>query len=268
MQLYFQIVTYVLAGLLGLCVGSFLNVVIYRTPNGMSLAVPASHCPKCKYVLKWYDNVPVLSYLFLGGKCRSCKEKISFRYTAVELANMALWLLCVAIFWEKSIPFACIAAVASSVFICVFFIDLEHKLVFDRFVLILLALGLAAMFLDPYYGWFSHLIGGVVGFVAFYGVAFLFEKVRHKEGLGGGDIKLTAACGLLLGWERLLLSILISTVVASVVLVILTRRSQSDEAEDASAAEYPFAPFLTGAFAIALFFGNTIISAYLSLLGL
>ncbi len=268
MEHYFEIVTYILAGLLGLCVGSFLNVVIYRTPNGMSLAVPGSHCPKCKYVLKWYDNIPVLSYLFLGGKCRSCKEKISFRYTAVELANMALWLLCVAMFWEKNIAFACIAAVASSVFICVFFIDLEHKLVFDRFVLILCALGLAAMFLDPYYGWFSHLIGGVVGFGAFYGVAFLFEKVRHMEGLGGGDIKLTGACGLLLGWERLLLSVLLSAVVASVVLVILSRRAQSDEGDSHNPTEYPFAPFLTGAFAIALFFGNRIISAYLSLLGL
>lgn len=268
MELYFQIVTYVLAGLLGLCVGSFLNVVIYRTPNGMSLATPASHCPKCKYVLKWYDNIPVLSYIFLGGRCRNCKDKISFRYTAVELSNMLLWLLSVALFWEKSIPFACIAAVASSVFICVFFIDLEHKLVFDRFVLILCALGLAATFLDPFYGWLSHLIGGVVGFVSFYGVAFLYERIRHKEGLGGGDIKLTAACGLLLGWERLLLSILLSTIVASVVLVILSRRASSAEEDSDHEPEYPFAPFLTSAFAIALFFGNTIISAYLSLLGL
>ena len=268
MEQYFQIVTYILAGLFGLCIGSFLNVVIYRTPNGMSLAVPASHCPKCKYVLKWYDNIPVLSYLLLGGKCRQCKEKISFRYTAVEFANMLLWLLCVAMFWEKSILFACIAAVASSVFVCVFFIDLEHKLVFDRFVLILCALGLAGMFFDPYYGWVSHLIGGVVGFVCFYGVAVLFEKVRHKEGLGGGDIKLTAACGLLLGWERLLLSILLSTVVASIVLVILSKKAQSTEENDGDPVEYPFAPFLTGAFAIALFFGDTIISAYLALLGL
>jgi len=268
MELYYQIVTYILAGLLGLCVGSFLNVVIYRVPNGINLATPASHCPKCKYVLKWYDNIPVLSYALLGGKCRSCKDRISFRYTAVEISNMLLWLLCVAVFWEKSIAFACIAAVASSVFICVFFIDLEHKLVFDRFVLILCGLGFAAMFLDPHYGWLSHLIGGAVGFIAFYGIAVIFEKVRHKEGLGGGDIKLTAACGLLLGWERLLLSILLSTVIASVVLVILSKKDQSDEENDGSQTEYPFAPFLTGAFTVALFFGNTIIAAYLALLGL
>ena len=262
-ELFISITVYTLAGLLGLCIGSFLNVVIYRTPNGMSLASPASHCPKCKYMLKWYDNIPVLSYTFLGGKCRNCKAKISFRYTAVEIANMLLWLLSVALFWEQSIPMACIAAVASSVFICVFFIDLEHKLVFDRFVLILLALGIATTVLDPAYDWFSHVIGGVVGFASFFLVALLFEKIRHKEGLGGGDIKLTAVCGLLLGWQRLLLSILLAAVAASVVLLILSRRDRDSE----EAPEYPFAPFLTSGFAVAMFFGDAIIGWYLSLLG-
>ena len=85
MDQYYIIVTYILAGLLGLCVGSFLNVVIYRVPNNMNLAKPASHCPKCGYVLRWYDNIPILSYLMLGGKCRSCKEHISIRYTLVEI---------------------------------------------------------------------------------------------------------------------------------------------------------------------------------------
>lgn len=264
MEQFYQSVIGILAGVLGLCVGSFLNVVIYRVPNGMSLAMPASHCPKCKYMLKWYDNIPILSYWILGGKCRSCGETISFRYTAVELANMLLWLLSAAVFWERSIPFACIAAVASSVFLCVFCIDLEHKLVFDRFVLILAALGIGAMFFDPFYGWIDHLIGGVAGFVSFYAIALLYEKARNQEGLGGGDIKLTAACGLLLGWQRLLFSVLIAAVTASVILSVLSKKHGSDEGE----LEYPFAPFLTSAFAIALFFGATIISAYLALLGL
>ncbi|MBE5869283.1 MAG: prepilin peptidase [Lachnospiraceae bacterium] len=266
MELYFEIVTYILAGLLGLCVGSFLNVVIYRTPAGMSLAAPASHCPKCRYVLKWYDNIPVISYLCLRGRCRSCKEKISFRYTAVELSNMLLWLLAVVMFWKRSIPFAYIAALASSLLICVFFIDLDHKLVFDRFVLLLGGLGMGAMFTDPHYGWCSHLIGGIAGFAFFYGIALLYTKVRGKEGLGGGDIKLTAACGLLLGWQRLLLSILLATVAASIVLVILSRRAGAKE-EEGESAEYPFAPFLTSAFVIALFWGSDLITAYLSLLG-
>ena len=273
MDLYYKIITYVLAGIFGLCVGSFLNVVIYRVPNGMSLATPSSHCPKCKYTLRWYDNIPVLSYIMLGGKCRSCKAHISFRYTAVEIANMLLWLLSVLIFWEMSIPLAIIAALTSTVFICVFFIDLEHKLVFDRFVIALAILGVAACFFDPYYSWISHVIGGVAGFLSFYLISVIFEKIRGKEGLGGGDIKLTGACGLILGWERLLLSIVIATVVASIVLVIVSKRAEKkstepDEDGDESVdTEYPFAPFLTAAFAISMFFGHALISAYLSLLG-
>ena len=114
-------VIYILTGVVGLCVGSFLNVVIYRVPEGMSLAKPDSHCPKCKYKLKWYDNIPILSYIILGGKCRGCGERISFRYTAVEIANTLLWLLSAFLFVEKSIVFAVMAALASSIFIIVFF---------------------------------------------------------------------------------------------------------------------------------------------------
>ena len=113
MDVYYLVVAYVFAGLFGICIGSFLNVVIYRVPNGMSVAFPGSHCPKCGYQLKWYDNIPVLSYLMLGGKCRGCKERISPRYATVELANMLLWLLSVALFWERSIVFACVAALGA-----------------------------------------------------------------------------------------------------------------------------------------------------------
>ena len=97
METVYLVFTYVLTGLLGLCIGSFLNVVIYRVPLGMSVVYPPSHCPKCDYKLKWYDNIPVLSYCLLGGKCRSCGEHISFRYTVVELANMLLWLASVSL---------------------------------------------------------------------------------------------------------------------------------------------------------------------------
>ncbi len=263
MDAYYTLVTYLLTAILGLCVGSFLNVVIYRVPEGLSLATPASHCPKCKHTIGARDNIPVLSYLFLRGKCRHCGVHIPFRYTAVELANAALWLLSVYLFWERSILFAVLAALCSSTLICVFFIDLSHMLVFDRFVLILLALGLAATFLDPEYAWLSHVIGGLAGFLSFYAIAAIFARVRGKEGLGGGDIKLTGAMGLFLGWERLLLAILIAAVVASVVLSVLSRRAEKEGREG---VEYPFAPFLTAGYAISLFFGAPIIDAYLSLL--
>ena len=266
LDLYFEIITYVLAGLFGLCVGSFLNVVIYRVPNGMSIAMPPSHCTSCDYVLKWYDNIPVISYIMLGGKCRKCKSRISFRYTAVEIANMLLWLLCVWVFWEKSIVMAIVAALASSLFICVFFIDLEHKLVFDRFVIMICALGLVAAFADPFYGWASHFVGGIVGFGSFFVIGFAHYLIRKREGLGGGDVKLAGAAGLLLGWERFIFSVVIAAVIASVVLLILSRVKKSADGEEDD-GEYPFAPFLTFGFAVSMFFGYHIITAYLSLLG-
>ena len=187
MEEYYRIVAYVLAGVVGLCVGSFLNVVIYRLPLGMRLDKPGSHCTKCDYALRWYDNIPVLSYLILGGKCRKCKELISPRYTIVEIVNMLLWLLSVRVFWSVSIPFAVISALCSSVLICAFFVDLGHMIVPDSFVVILAILGVVAIFTDPDYGWLSHLIGAAVGFGFFYGIFALFYYVLKKDALGGGD---------------------------------------------------------------------------------
>ena len=262
MENFDLICAYILSGIFGLCVGSFLNVVIYRLPNKMSLAKPNSHCPTCKYELRWYDNIPVLSYLMLGGKCRKCKTHISFRYTAVEIANMALWLLCTLLFWEKNIPIACIYMIVSSVFICVFFIDLKHQIIFDRFQVILLALGVASVFFDKDFVWLSHIIGGVAGFAVFYLISWGFEKLFGKEGLGGGDVKLAGVVGLLLGWERLLLGLLIATVPAAVIMLILSKGKRGE------GRQFPFAPFLVIGFGISMFFGTKIIDWYLSLLGI
>ena len=262
MEQFYLICAYVLSGVLGLCVGSFLNVLIYRWPNNMSIAKPNSHCPTCKYELRWYDNIPVLSYLMLGGKCRSCKTHISFRYTAVELANTLLWLLCAFLFWQKSIPLACIYMVVCSIFICIFFIDLEHKIILDRFQIALLVLGIASIFFDKDVAWGSHIIGGLGGFVVFYLISWGFEILRHKEGLGGGDVKLAGVVGLLLGWERLLLGLLIATIPAAIILAILSRGKEGEE------REFPFAPFLVIGFGISMLFGTGIIGWYLSLFGI
>ena len=262
MEQYYLICAYVLAGLIGLCVGSFLNVVIYRLPRGMSLSFPPSHCPGCDYRLKWYDNIPVISYLMLGGKCRSCRCHISFRYTAVELLNTVLWLLSVDMFWKENIPLSCASMIASSVFISVFFIDLENKIIPDRFHIILLAIGIVFIIFDPDYLWYSHLIGGVCGFGVFYLVSIGFERLTGRDGLGGGDVKLAGAVGLLLGWERLLLGLLLSTVPAAVILLVLSRGREGEE------REFPFAPFLVFGFTISMLFGKQIIDGYLSLFGL
>ena len=262
MGIFELICAYVLSAILGLCVGSFLNVVIYRLPNNMSLAKPSSHCPNCKYQLRWYDNIPVLSYIILGGKCRKCKKPISPRYAAVELACAVLWLLCALLFWEQSIPLACIYMLVCAVFICIFFIDLEHMIIPDRFQIILLLLGVLSIFFDVRYEWLSHVIGGLSGFLVFYLLSVAFEKLCGREGLGGGDVKLAGVVGLLLGWERLLLGLLVATIPAAIIMLILSRGKTGED------RQFPFAPFLVIGFCTSMLFGVQIIEWYLSLFGL
>lgn len=260
METYYTAVLYILTALIGLCVGSFLNVVIYRVPEGMSVASPPSHCPKCGYQLKPYDNVPVISYILLGGKCRKCREPISPRYMIVELANAALWILSLVLFGERSLLYAFLAAAALSTAICIFFIDLEHMLIFDRFQIIFAVLGVAASFFDPFEGPLDHLIGAVAAGGLFLLIALVGSKVTGMDVLGGGDIKLVACMGLFLGWRRVLIAVIAASLVASIVLLAVRKKNGDDKG-----TEYPFGPFLTAGFALALFLGETIISAYLAL---
>ena len=258
---YILICVYILAGLLGLCVGSFLNVVIYRLPLGMSLAHPGSHCTKCDYSLRWYDNIPVLSWLMLRGRCRACREPISVRYTVVELVNTALWLISVMLFWRRSPTYAIICAIVCSVLICIFYIDLEHMLIYNRFVLLVAAGGLITMFFDSYTKPLDHVIGALVGggvfALLYFGVILLYKR----EAMGFADVKLAAAAGLLLGWQRFILAILVGSVVGSVVLIILNRVKKQERT-----TEYPFGPFIVGGMLLALLAGEPILIWYVGLL--
>ena len=263
METYFTVVAYIMASVVGLCVGSFLNVVIYRLPNKMSLAFPPSHCTSCDYTLKWYDNIPVLSYIMLGGKCRGCKSRISPRYMLVEIFNALLWVLSVLMFWEievKAIIYTCMAAVVSSVLICIFFIDLEHMLIFNRFTFTVAVCGLVAAGLNTI-RWYDHLIGAAAGAIVFLAIYFGSILIIKREGLGFGDVKLAAAAGLLLGWQKFLLAMLIASVVGSIVLLVL-RAVRKDE----QGREYPFAPFIVAGMLFALFFGDPVINWYLGLI--
>lgn len=260
MEAYFTAVKWIMTALLGLCIGSFLNVVIYRVPENMSLATPPSHCPKCGYRLKPYDNIPVFSYIFLGGKCRKCREPISPRYMIVELANMALWMLCLGVFGKDSLIFAAVAALAISNAICIFFIDLETMLIYDRFQIIFAVLGAAAAFLDGYEPFWMHFIAAFVFGGAFLLLGVVGKRVFGKDALGGGDVKLAACIGLFLGLGRTLLAVMVSSLVASIVLIAVRRRNGDEKGK-----EYPFGPFLTSGFAFALLFGEQIIEAYMGL---
>lgn len=252
--------------LLGLCVGSFLNVVIYRLPNNMSLVKPASHCPNCDYKLKWYDNIPLLSYIILKGKCRNCKQKISIKYPLVEFANMALWFLALmmhtnVIFQNNStnwVLFA-VACLTFSVLICVFMCDLENMEIPDELQICLLILGVVsflAQSIDASSRVYGFLLGG--GFFALF--AGLFYLIRKKEGLGFGDIKLMAVLGLLLGFKNTIITIILSSITGAIVLLVLSIKNKGEKGK-----EYPFATFIVPAAIIAWFVGDIISNWYLSL---
>ena len=249
--------------LLGLCIGSYLNVVIYRVPLNMSTAFPPSHCPGCNSPIKWYDNIPILSYLFLRGKCRSCKAPISPRYMLVEAANMLLWLACAIIHGPSSLPWAIICSIACSVLLCVAFIDLEHMFIPDRFQVLLLLCGICALVLSFWFEipvtWVEQLIGFAMGGGIFAAIYFVFLWVRKVEGMGIGDIKLMAVLGLLLGPWQLLITAMIASVSGAVILLILQHR------QGESGKEYPFAPFIAAGAVIAILFGQQIQSAYIGL---
>ncbi len=255
---FYFVTACVLAGVLGLCVGSFLNVVIYRIPREMSIVRPASHCPKCGYKLKWYDNIPIISYCILGGKCRSCKAHISFRYTLVETANCILWIF--SVYWFKNnFIYALIAMAICSLSLCIFCIDYEHMLIFDRFQIAILVFGIAAIFFD-HTVWYDHLIGGAVGLLVFMGVAVIMGRILGREALGGGDVKLAAVTGLFLGWQKLIIMMLVASIGGSIIMLIIRIKTKEDK-------EVCFGPFLTVGLLTAMFFGTNIIDRYLTLLG-
>ena len=256
-----MIKVYILAVVLGLCIGSFLNVVIYRLPNKMSLAKPGSHCTNCNYSLKWYDNIPVLSYVMLGGRCRKCKTRISPRYILVEIFTATMYALCVSLFWEQSIVYSITAMLFISVLICVFYIDLEHTYIPNRFQVIILALGIVAIFFDSYTVWYDHIIGMLAGGFVFLLIYFLALVYYKQEGLGFGDVKLAFVVGLFLGWQRFILAMLIASLVGCLILVPIKHIKKMD-----SKHEFPFAPFITFGTLVALLFGAQILTWYVALL--
>jgi prepilin signal peptidase PulO-like enzyme (type II secretory pathway) len=181
----------------------------------------------------------------------------------VEIFNALLWVLSVLMFWELSVEaviYTCMAAVVSSTLICIFFIDLEHMLIFNRFTITVAICGLVAAGLNTE-RWYDHLIGAAAGAIVFFAIYYGSILIIKREGLGFGDVKLAAAAGLLLGWQRFLLAMLIASVVGSVILMLL-RHLRKDEHEK----EYPFAPFIVAGMLFALFFGDPVINWYLGLI--
>lgn len=200
---------------MGSVIGSFLNVCIYRLPRGESLVFPGSHCPRCGARIRWYDNVPLLSYLLLRGRCRDCHGRIAPRYPLVEAVSAVLCL------WVLARYGLSVTSAVYYVFVCalvvVAFIDLDHQIIPDLITYPGVAAGIAGSFVLPQITLRDSLLGALVGGGILLTVALVFRWIRRKEGMGMGDVKLLAMIGAFLGWKAVVLTLLVSSFVGALV---------------------------------------------------
>jgi len=244
--------------LFGAIVGSFLNVCIHRLPSQESVVFPASHCPHCREPIRPYDNIPLLSYVLLRGRCRSCGAAISSRYPAVELLS---GLAAVATVGALGISAHALLAFA---FLCalivITFIDFDHQIIPDAISLPGIGVGFAAALIlgDP--NWTASLAGILLGGGLLWGVAEGYHWLTGREGMGGGDIKLLAMIGAFLGWRAVPVTLMIASLAGTAIgigLMLIQRRD--------SRTAIPFGPFLAVGAACALFWGDALITWYLGL---
>jgi leader peptidase (prepilin peptidase)/N-methyltransferase len=239
--------------LFGALVGSFLNVVIVRLPEeGGSVVFPASHCPVCKKPIAWYDNIPLVSFFLLRGRCRQCQARISLRYPLVEGA-MALLALALYQHFGLTLLFP-IYFIFCAALLAVIFIDLQHQIIPDVISLPGIVLGFGFSFVNPFVTWQDAGLGILFGGGSFYLVALTYYLLTKREGMGGGDIKLLAMIGAFLGWQSLPFVIFGSSllgVVAGVWAMIEQRKGGK--------TVIPYGPFLAMAALLYLFFRQEII---------
>jgi leader peptidase (prepilin peptidase)/N-methyltransferase len=237
--------------ILGLCVGSFLNVVIARVPEGRSIVGPASACPHCTTPIAWYDNIPLLSFVLLRARCRKCGAPISWRYPTVELVTGLLFVLALA---ERGLTIDLIPALLLvSGLVAITGIDLDHQLIPDAISLPGIVVGLVVSTVTGRPGWLDSLIGVLVG-----GGIFLLIIVASRGGMGGGDMKLGAMLGAFLGWKLVLVAILIAILAGgafAIVVLLLRRKGRKDAV--------PFGPFLALGGLVSLFWGKEVLAWYL-----
>jgi len=263
----------------GLIVGSFLNVCIVRLPRGGSIVHPPSHCPRCHGSIKFYDNIPLISFLLLRAKCRNCGEPISWRYPLVELTNALLYVGIVSEFWIGGEAFMMMVLCSSLIVITV--IDYDHMIIPDKITLpgMLVGLTLAPFFMSPLgdplpfnlealiphagpylTGFLNSLIGLILGGGLLLSIGWAWEKLRHIEAMGGGDVKLMGMVGSFLGWKGALLTIMLGALAGSVIGVslIALKRHKMEKL-------IPFGPFLAAGALASAFYGPDIVLWYLGL---
>ncbi len=243
----------------GLCIGSFLNVCIYRIPESKSIVTPPSSCPSCGYRIRYYDNIPIASYLFLRGKCRQCHARISLRYPMVELLTglFALWVFFrLGLSLQALVYFAFIATL-----LVITFIDIDHRIIPDVISLPGIPVFFLASFAVPSLTYKESLMGILLGGGILYAVAWTYLFLTKREGMGGGDIKLLAMMGGLIGWKGVFFTIFVSSAIGTVTglaIMIATRKNMK--------LAVPFGPFLAMGAVIYIFFGQEMILWYFRLM--
>ena len=268
--------------ILGAIVGSFLNVVIHRVPNEQSIVFPSSTCPRCQTSIKPYDNIPVLSWLMLGGKCRACKAPISFRYPAVEILTAATFFL---VYWRTDLtPILPVYLAFAAAMIALVFIDAEHMILpnvitypmfaIAMFVRIVFPLAFSQNFFSDTLHWpatylegqpawlvslFGAIVGALVGGGSLWLVGAIWKLLRGVDAMGLGDVKMMLGVGALLGWRLALLAIFLGAFSGSIIgLAIVTKQKDKD-----LQAQIPFGIFLGTGSLLALLFGEELIGWYM-----
>ncbi len=244
--------------LVGMCIGSFLNVCIYRIPNGSSIVRPPSSCPVCNASIKWFDNLPVVSYILLRGRCRGCKTPISIRYPIVEMLTGIFAVITWMEFGPS--PSTLIYFFFITTLLVITFIDIDHRIIPDIISLPCIPLGFAASFVLPSINWIESLLGIAVGGGSLLAIAWGYQLFRGKEGMGGGDIKLLGMIGAFIGWKGVLFTIMASSFTGTAVGIIMMLR-----AGKGMKMALPFGPFLAIGAILYLFLGPQIISWYFNL---
>ena len=234
----------------GLCVGSFCNVLIFRIPKGEEFVRSASHCMHCGHPLKWYENIPLVSWLVQGGKCRACKTPISRQYPIVEALNAALWLL--AALRCGDILSAVLLSVLSSILVVIAVIDWRTFTIPNGLNLAIFVLGLVRVATDS-----AHWPGYLIGMVSVAGLFLLLWALTGGRGLGMGDVKLMGAAGLLIGVLNILLAMIVGSVAGAVIHSVRMRRG--------AGRKLAFGPYLAFGIWFAALFGSGVWNAYLSL---
>jgi leader peptidase (prepilin peptidase)/N-methyltransferase len=250
---------YVFIFLMGSIIGSFLNVCIYRLPKGRSIIFPGSHCPNCTAKIYWYDNIPILSYIILGGKARCCNAKISFRYFIVEVLT-AIAFLVLFICFGLTPKFFAYSILASGLIIATF-VDFEVQEIPDEVSIGGLIVGLILSAIFPsilnessrFGGFLNSFLGALAGGATIYLMGVLGEFAFKKEAMGGGDVKLLAMIGSFIGWKLVLLTFFIAPLFGSVVGIIL----KICEGKDV----IPYGPYLSMAAVVAILWGDRILRA-------